>query len=90
MIEVTPKLLNTLRVEGEKSLENGDKENGEALIESARRLGFDYLEEKIREDPELLYLIGYSATLNPVLRPLFQELQQRLKDFINEKNATND
>jgi len=88
--EATPKLINRLREEGEAALIKGDKETGETLIDCSRRLGFELLEEKIREDPNLLDLIGYKASLNPVLRPVFEELKERMKNVIDKANKTNE
>ena len=76
--EAKPKLINRLREEGEVALIKGDKETGETLIDCSR------------EDPNLLDLIGYKATLNPVLRPVFEELKERMKNVIDKANKTNE
>ena len=49
--------LNELRLEAEKCVKRGDKEDAKALYEQLIRLSFPVVEQEVRENPEVIVAI---------------------------------
>tara|TARA_R100001082_G_scaffold107707_1_gene81948 strand:- start:980 stop:1222 length:243 start_codon:yes stop_codon:yes gene_type:complete len=75
MTQFTPQLLNALREEAENEIRRGNRKEADEMFAKCMELGLNYLEQRLKESPELLEL--FEADKNPVARILAAELRRR-------------